>query len=348
GPAESVDRLLRIADNEQAARPGMHALPERLVGIGRDEQEQDLGLQEVRVLKLVDEVVREALLKLDPNVLPENQISSPHEQVEKVEPAMTAFHLFVRIQRSHELGLKQGGEVGVGASRECLNGLDQFGVGVQDRGPVDGRAVARRSATARRGQRYLVGHGTTGECDDLGRVLVAIQKPGGLRRAEIATQRARGLQVEVEEILGIGGPNAQVRERVEPLQHGLELGIAIERLVSPRRREVTPFGEPPSRDPQTLDRPLSSTLGLPSQASTNSWWWILQYALEPTPEGAREHLFRMPLGEDLKRGVDGGLHGALAKDLRAEPVDGAHPGLLEVRDRMLEPRVFVAPGWRIL
>src|SRR5206468_9458229 len=127
-----------------------------------------------------------------------------------------------------------------------------------------------------------------------------------------------------------------------------KLGITLERLLPPPRVEVTPFGEAPRRDPQALDRPLPSTLGLAPQAPPDPRWRTLQHTLEPTPEGAPKHLFRMTLGEDLKGGVDTGLHGALAEDLGAEPVDRAHPGFLEVRDRVLEPRVFVAVARCIL
>ena len=61
GAPEAVDRLLRIADQEQLARaPAPRARQSRCAGIVGDEQHQDLGLQRVGVLELVDEEVREA------------------------------------------------------------------------------------------------------------------------------------------------------------------------------------------------------------------------------------------------------------------------------------------------
>ena len=55
GPSEAVDRLLRVADHEQAPRLDARNPPVgRGVGIRR-QQEKDLRLQRIGVLKLVDE-----------------------------------------------------------------------------------------------------------------------------------------------------------------------------------------------------------------------------------------------------------------------------------------------------
>ena len=55
GAPEAVDRLLRIADHEQLAGRGRRLAPVALGGVGRGEQQEDLGLQRVGVLELVDE-----------------------------------------------------------------------------------------------------------------------------------------------------------------------------------------------------------------------------------------------------------------------------------------------------
>ena len=57
GAAEAVDRLLRIADQEELAGRRPHAPPVALGGIVGGEEEQQLGLQRIGVLELVDEEV---------------------------------------------------------------------------------------------------------------------------------------------------------------------------------------------------------------------------------------------------------------------------------------------------
>ena len=55
GATEAVDRLLRVADDEQLARHGPHGTPVPLGGIVRGQQQQELGLERIGVLELVDE-----------------------------------------------------------------------------------------------------------------------------------------------------------------------------------------------------------------------------------------------------------------------------------------------------
>src|SRR5262245_17903998 len=53
--AEAIDRLLGIADEKQLSRSGSGGAPVALIGIGRTQQEQDLGLQRVGVLEFIDQ-----------------------------------------------------------------------------------------------------------------------------------------------------------------------------------------------------------------------------------------------------------------------------------------------------
>ena len=52
---EAINRLLRIADDEELAGDGSDVLPARLVRIVSRQQQQQLGLQRIGVLELVDE-----------------------------------------------------------------------------------------------------------------------------------------------------------------------------------------------------------------------------------------------------------------------------------------------------
>ena len=64
GAAEPVDRLLGVADDEEAAGDGDDARASRPASGSADgEQQQDLRLQRIGVLELVDEDVREARLE---------------------------------------------------------------------------------------------------------------------------------------------------------------------------------------------------------------------------------------------------------------------------------------------
>ena len=83
GAAEAIDRLLRIADDEQRARPD--ACP----SIVAREQQQQLGLQRIGVLELVDQDDAEALsgTRGRHRRVVADQIARLDQQIEKVERA---------------------------------------------------------------------------------------------------------------------------------------------------------------------------------------------------------------------------------------------------------------------
>src|SRR4029079_9593151 len=60
GTAKTVDRLLRVADQEELTRCGLDAAPVARGGIVGGEQQQDLRLERIGVLELVDEQMRAA------------------------------------------------------------------------------------------------------------------------------------------------------------------------------------------------------------------------------------------------------------------------------------------------
>ncbi len=88
GPPEPVDRLLRVADDEELARHGCDVLPPRLPGVGRRKQQQQLGLERIGILELVDEDPLEALLEMPPHLrIVPDQVARAEQQVEEVERA---------------------------------------------------------------------------------------------------------------------------------------------------------------------------------------------------------------------------------------------------------------------
>ena len=101
GAAEAIDRLLRVADDEEAAGDGDDRAASRPASGSADaEQQQDLRLQRIGVLELVDEDVREARVKpaADAGVAA-HQVARLEQQVEEVERAGPRLQL-LRSRRS--------------------------------------------------------------------------------------------------------------------------------------------------------------------------------------------------------------------------------------------------------
>ena len=88
GTAETVDRLLRIADDEELARDGMDLAPVGLSAIVRREQQEDLRLERIGVLEFVHEQAGETRLKrLAHFAVLHEQIARSQQQVDEVERA---------------------------------------------------------------------------------------------------------------------------------------------------------------------------------------------------------------------------------------------------------------------
>src|SRR5207253_1075472 len=101
---EAVDRLLRIADQEELARNRAHAPPVAGGRVVRREEQENLRLQRVGVLELVDEDVREPALQLgtDRRVVAD-QVAGAEQQVDEVEAAGAALQGLVSFQHGLEL-----------------------------------------------------------------------------------------------------------------------------------------------------------------------------------------------------------------------------------------------------
>src|SRR5688572_31689448 len=89
GAPEPVDRLLRVADDEQLAGDRADVPPPGLARIAGRQEQQQLGLQRIRVLELVHEDPLEALLEVLPDltVVPD-EIARLQQQIEEVERAL--------------------------------------------------------------------------------------------------------------------------------------------------------------------------------------------------------------------------------------------------------------------
>ena len=94
GAAELIDRLLGIADHEQLAGFRRDLAPVRLRRIVRGEQQQDLRLQRIGILKFVDEDMREAVLQIAAHFgLFAHQIAREQQQIDKIQFACAPLSL---------------------------------------------------------------------------------------------------------------------------------------------------------------------------------------------------------------------------------------------------------------
>ena len=119
GAPEAIDRLLRIADEEQLPGNRPHAGPVALVGIVGREEQQDLGLERIGVLELVDEDVREARLEVAADGrIPAQQIARGQQEVAEVEAPRALLELLVALDDGLELALQARREVGAGGVDE--------------------------------------------------------------------------------------------------------------------------------------------------------------------------------------------------------------------------------------
>ena len=145
GPPEAIDRLFRIADDEQLAGNRCDPPPVAFGRIVGGQQQQDLGLQRVGVLELVDEDMREPRLErpADARVL-RQQIAGAQQQVDEIERAGALLEPLVAGNGIAKLVVQQGGEVAVGRILE----------------PVELAASAsRRRPTRRRAPRWVHSRG---------------------------------------------------------------------------------------------------------------------------------------------------------------------------------------------
>ncbi len=131
GTAELIDRLLRIADHEQLPRFGRDLQPVRFAGIVRGEQQQDLGLQRIGILKLVDENVSEAVLQIAADIrLVAHQVARQEQQVHKVELAGAPLQLIVMDHQFPHFAAKNCSEVGIGGVLEGFQLIQQMLAGL--------------------------------------------------------------------------------------------------------------------------------------------------------------------------------------------------------------------------
>ena len=235
GTAESVDRLVVVADDHDVVRP-VRRPPEQL-------DELDLG--DVRVLELVDEQVAELALPPAQDVGPGlEQLRDGGDLLPEVEGASAGQFVLVGVVDGGQLGQPQDLEGGAVRDVGVGEGIDARLVVGWERGPGARLAVARDrpARLAVGGLRHVVGVVLAGLAARLGAFVGACP---GVRLADLAERS----QVAVD-----GQPVGGRLEAPEPLfehpallgDEGIEVG-RVNELVLASIDELDERAEPPLR-----------------------------------------------------------------------------------------------------
>jgi len=149
GAPEAVDRLLRIADDEEAARHRRDLAPVVLLRIRGREQQEDLGLERIGILEFVDEDVRESRLETAADAgVAGDQVAGFQQQIEEVERTGPGLQRFVAGDGARQLGLQRRREVRVGVEAELIELRLQCVVSIDDPLARDALLVARSPAVS--------------------------------------------------------------------------------------------------------------------------------------------------------------------------------------------------------
>ena len=337
GPPETVDRLFRITDQEQRPRARPDLTPIRLVVVVGGKQQQDLGLQRIRVLEFVDEDALEARLKPEPHAgAVAHQIAREEEEIEEVERAGASLQLIVAVDGPAQIPLQQRRQVRVREHAELIQAGFECGPGLNH--PLARNAVAIRAAPPGPGVRQRA---IPREIDQRRFPAVVVRLAvvlGGALQHDFVADAAGRLRSGEQRIAGRGDAACQVRELVQIHERGLDLALAIEVRPGPRSCEVAPLREIPGCPAQPIDRTIVSTEGGPPQGAAHAFRRIGELLLQPAAERIVEQAGRGGLGQHFEEGIDAGFDRTFSQQIGAEPVDGADVRLLETGQREIEPR----------
>ena len=347
GAPEAVDRLLRVADDEQLARHRGDAAPVALGGIRGAQEQEDFRLQRIGVLELVDEEMREPVLKGAPDArMRHQQIAGAQQQIDEVQRACAALQRLVAGDDIPQLLAQERGEIAVGGTLKRVELGGQRLVGGPDLVARHVRSV-RAFAPAPGAAEVPV----LRQIDDPRLPAVGVRDIEALRGAHLVAQLADEARVVVERITHRRRLRGQRRDVVHARQHSRKLRVAIERIAAPHAVEVAPFGQLAPRPANPIDWPfiVVAAIARPDaapQGAAHPLGWMLQPIAQPDAERLVEDPFGARLGEHLEQRVDARLDGALAQQVGAEAVNRADVGFLETLDGVRQIRLRV--GSRVI
>ena len=336
--AETVNRLFWIADDEQLARDGAHGIGIGDIGIGRRQEQQDLGLHRIRILKLVHEDSDELL----PQVSPDRGVASderagPGEEIGKVERAGGLLELLVSRRRPCQFLLERRGQVAIGVPPKLLQiGIQQIARTEHHRA---GEVLAVLGAEAlARPRQAAIAH----EIDQARFPSIEIHLPERLFEANLLTEAADGGRIDVQ-IVALGrGTSREVGKLVKRRDQSGDLARTIERRSPPRTGKIAPLRQRAAGRSQTIDRAVGAAAlegrrARPPQRPPQALGRTLQRLLQPGAKRARVETLGLRFGQHREQRIDAGLDRPLAKQLGAEAVNGVDVRVFERRERALEP-----------
>ena len=325
GAAESVDRLFRIADDEELAANRLRVLPFGNRWIGGRQQHEDLGLQRIGVLKLVDKDALEALLKArSHDRVVSDQISRLHEQIEEIERAGSALGRLVRVDAASKLLVKQPREIGVGILLEARKRLHQLfarlpHVFAQHALPV--KLAAALPA--------LLEIAVADELDERSLDTVVVAGDDGFRAAQVFDQLAGRPAVCIKVVVRARRIREQLDERPQLKNSRVDARAPVERCMRPLAREIAPLNQVPAGSLQSIDRSLicfgrhraETAERWTPQRAPHAFGRIGELLLHPAVKRFVVQPLRLALGEHGEERIDAGFDRALAKQIRAKTMD---------------------------
>ena len=324
GAAEAVDRLLGVADHEQAAGLGRERAPVA-PGARRGAQPGDeLGLDGVGVLELVHQDPTGAAVKVVAHVVVvAQQVARPQEQVVEVGHAVGA--AVARVGLGEILGEGKQADQGVGAQgrSELLEPRAVLGQDVPHPGARALIPVARLTDGESR-PRSLE--------QDQALDLVAI---GGA--LDLALELEDLLEVAVRRVLGGVAARLQLLQLSSPMGQRCLEGAHIRhgRLRFGQRQRLAVAVH-------RLDQPAQGAqLQAAAHRPFHRFVALGQLSVEPTAIGLLEPHVGLQVVQRLELGVEPGLDGALAQQVASERVDGLDAGAVEIQQGLLDARVLV-------
>jgi hypothetical protein len=266
GAAEAIDRLLRVADQEELPGDGPHPPPVGLARVVGGEQQQDLRLERVRVLELVDEDVRVAPLQvLAHRRVVAHQVAGAEQQIEEVEAAGAALQRLVALDHRPELVAEARREVGAGAVEEVVEGL------AQPLAPCEQLVLREARLHAAEPRPLPVEVAAAAHAMQLRLEAVVVALAGDRLPPPHLVHEPGELAEELDEVIVRVARRGERAELAHLLDERVDRRVAREALlVAPGRREVAPLDERPRGAPQKPPRAFAAAVRRRSTRRTAS------------------------------------------------------------------------------
>ena len=335
-PAEPVNRLLGIPNNEKLAWGGTSLAPASDARFVRRQKEKDFRLQRIGVLELIDQDVGEAPLELGPDVIVvAHQIAGPDQKVHEIQPAQSLLELLVAIDAFAELLVQQGGEVRVSRARERCERAGQRRMRRQCIFAARGPAPVGIITLARFREAAVLS-----QLDQPGFDSVIVARPHPLCVPDSIAHLPALPGIVVKSVFGVGAGTGHVREVVDLIHQKVHLVVARPgRVAAPGSREVAPRGKLPARPPESCHGALIVIKpGHAPERAAHAFRRIFELLLQPEIKGLPVDPFGLRLRKDLEARIDSSFHRPFAQQVGTKAVDRADARLFQVGQGLLEVR----------